>query len=159
MSDSESSAGGSPAPQQPTPEAQQPALDGAPSAEDGAPQEDELDTSFFPAPPAYYKLYTAETLALPEDAPERRELEAPDIDLILQGGSYSVFGETWPVEEVLPTLGEMSVKELFDPAAGSSALSTLLSLSSGAHGRCMQQRGPNPSSPFSGRCSSPTRNS
>lgn len=128
MSDSESSTGGSPvavaqlaAADQP-PSEQQAQDDVAPAA---PAQEDELDTSFFPAPPAYYKLYTSTTLALDATSPERQRLEPPDVGLILQGGSYSVFGETWPVEEVLPSLHELGVRELFDPTAGSSSSSLL----------------------------------
>ncbi|TKA51781.1 hypothetical protein B0A53_05467 [Rhodotorula sp. CCFEE 5036] len=91
-----------------------PASDGAPPAAPPPPQEQdaqpppppEFDTSLFPAPPAFYHRYT--------DA-EANLAPPPNVDWIVQDGSYTVFGETWPVEETTPTLHEMGVPEMFDP--------------------------------------------
>ncbi|KAK4048504.1 hypothetical protein OIV83_004672 [Microbotryomycetes sp. JL201] len=106
-------------------------------AQDG----DELDTSFFPAPAHYYKRYTDYNLSIQDkdaaiDAPQggtdarvlrRRDLDPPDVDEIVRHGSYSVFGETWPVEEQLPSLAHMGVREMFDKGQDrSQSLSTLL---------------------------------
>ncbi|GAA5877842.1 hypothetical protein JCM3774_000193 [Rhodotorula dairenensis] len=86
----------------------------------------EFDTSLFPAPPVFYHRYTDHNLALSDrehliaDVPgephpfPRRHLDPPDVDWIVHDGSYSVFGETWPVNEVSPTLQEMGVPEMFD---------------------------------------------
>ncbi|KWU44371.1 MED7-domain-containing protein [Rhodotorula sp. JG-1b] len=77
----------------------------APPQEDAQPPP-EFDTSLFPAPPAFYHRYTDADLA---------NLDPPNVDWITQDGSYTVFGETWPVEETTPTLKEMGVPEMFDP--------------------------------------------
>lgn len=92
--------------------------------------ETDLDNSFFPSPPAFYKRYTTTALSLPPSAPlpplegipacTAAELEPPNPEWILEGGAYQVFGETWPVEEVLPTLEEMGVTEMFVRGAGTS---------------------------------------
>lgn len=113
----------------------EPPLDPATAAAGAPPAgEDSLDTSFFPAPAHYYKRYTETNLAVPRDSTDplhsedpkdppflAKELDPPNVDWIVEGGSYSVFGETWPVEEVLPTLEEMGVKELFVRGAGASS--------------------------------------
>lgn len=123
MSDSGSSAAASPAPVQ----LQQQGSAAAPPPGDEQPADDSLETSFFPAPAPYYTRYTSDNLALPLTASvqlpngqevSRAELEPPNIDWIVEEGSYSVFGETWPVEEKLPSLAEMGVQELFDPTVG-----------------------------------------
>ncbi|KAL8279881.1 hypothetical protein RQP46_007731 [Phenoliferia psychrophenolica] len=112
--------GGSPAPS-------------AKSANDG----DDLDSSFFPAPAVYYKRYTTANLALPLDAAvvvpgeepacTRADLEPPNPAWVVERGNYSVFGETWPVEEVLPSLEDMGVKEMFARGADrTTSLQTLL---------------------------------
>lgn len=105
------------------------------NAEDQPPapgSEADLDNSFFPSPPAFYKRYTTASLALPPSAPlpaiegllacTAAELEPPNPEWIVEGGAYQVFGETWPVEEVLPTLEEMGVTEMFVRGAGASVL-------------------------------------
>ncbi|GAA5956772.1 hypothetical protein JCM21900_002178 [Sporobolomyces salmonicolor] len=112
-----------------------------PSTDSPAPQAapaDEFDTSFFPAPSPFFARYTSHNLSLPPDAlisdvPGEpapflaKELEPPNVDWIVQEGSYSVFGETWPVEEKLPTLEEMGVQEMFDRNADrKQSLQTLL---------------------------------
>lgn len=107
-------------------------LNGAPAPEPPleAPP-DEFDTSFFPAPSPYYARYTTRNLALPldalisdvvgEPAPFRREeMEPPNVDWVVEDGSYSVFGETWPIDEKLPTLEDMGVKEMFERGGGAS---------------------------------------
>ncbi|GAA5895629.1 hypothetical protein JCM5296_003766 [Sporobolomyces johnsonii] len=103
-----------------------------------APPPDEFDTSFFPAPSPFFARYTSHNLSLPPDAlisdvPGEpapflaKELEPPNVDWIVQEGSYSVFGETWPVEDKLPTLEEMGVQEMFDRNADrKQSLQTLL---------------------------------
>lgn len=89
----------------------------------------EFDTSFFPAPSPYYHRYSSRNLALDADAvisdvpgepkPFRAsELAPPNVDWIIEDGSYSVFGETWPIEEHLPTLQEMGLSEMFDHTRG-----------------------------------------
>ncbi|GAA5989979.1 hypothetical protein JCM10908_002406 [Rhodotorula pacifica] len=95
----------------------------------GAPPADDFDTSLFPAPPVFYHRYTDENLAISDPATlisnvpgeprpfARRELDPPNVEWIVQDGSYSVFGETWPVEEKMPTLQEMGVPEMFDRGA------------------------------------------
>ncbi|BGP27531.1 mediator of RNA polymerase II transcription subunit 7 [Rhodotorula toruloides] len=102
------------------------------------PPPDELDTSIFPGPPAFYHRYTSANLALPLDATisevpgeprpfQRSEMEPPNVDWIVQEGNYSVFGETWPVDEKVPTLEEMGVQEMFDRTADrKQSLQTLL---------------------------------
>ena len=93
----------------------------------------EFDTSFFPAPSPYFHRYTSTNLALPpteliSDVPNEpqpflaKELEPPNVDWIIEEGSYSVFGETWPVNEQLPSLTEMGVKEMFDTKKGTLSL-------------------------------------
>ncbi|GAA5878044.1 hypothetical protein JCM16303_002829 [Sporobolomyces ruberrimus] len=99
-----------------------PSQDGINPDEPPAP---EFDTSFFPAPSPYFHRYSSTNLSLPPDSlisdvpgePRpflAKELEPPNVEWIIEGGSYSVFGETWPVEEHLPTLEEMGLEELFD---------------------------------------------
>jgi len=93
----------------------------------------EFDTSFFPAPSPYFHRYTSTNLALPpteliSDVPNEpqpflaKELEPPNVEWIVEEGSYSVFGETWPVNEQLPSLTEMGVKEMFDTKKGTLSL-------------------------------------
>jgi mediator of RNA polymerase II transcription subunit 7 len=129
MSDSGSSTAASPAPAQLQQQQQQQDSAAAPppGADEQPLEDDSLETSFFPAPAPYYTRYTSDNLALPLAAPvqlpngqevSRAELEPPNIDWIVEEGSYSVFGETWPVEEKLPSLAEMGVQELFDPTVG-----------------------------------------
>lgn len=117
-----------------SPMAQDAPLPDAPRPPAGAPSESgsssELDTSFFPAPAHFYKRYTSANLLLPSSHPDvlslpndpitflARDLEPPNPDWVLERGSYSVFGETWPVEEVLPSLSDMGVTEMFTPRAG-----------------------------------------
>lgn len=94
----------------------------------GGDDDDMLETSFFPSPAHYYKRYTSSNFALPLDSViggigvdevvTRAELEPPNVDWIVEGGSYSVFGDTWPVEEVLPTLEEQGVREMFTRGQG-----------------------------------------
>ncbi|GJN93990.1 hypothetical protein Rhopal_007053-T1 [Rhodotorula paludigena] len=113
-----------------------PAPGSAPASADapleGNPPLDDLDTSVFPAPPAFFHRYTDRNLALPPDAliddvPGelrpflRADLDPPNVDWIVEEGSYSVFGETWPIDEKVPTLQEMGVPEMFDPNADRKA--------------------------------------
>ncbi|GAA5966957.1 hypothetical protein JCM3765_004413 [Sporobolomyces pararoseus] len=98
----------------------------------------EFDTSFFPAPSPYFQRYTSVNLSLPPDAvisdvpgePKpflAKELAPPNVDWIVEEGSYSVFGETWPIEEHLPTLQEMGLTEMFDKSQDrKESLQTLL---------------------------------
>lgn len=91
--------------------------------------EDDLDSSFFPAPAHYYKLYTDANLTLgpDEEVPlseprcTRKDLEPPNADWVLERGSYSVFGETWPVVETLPNLEDQGIKEMFVRGGGQLA--------------------------------------
>ncbi|GAA5979360.1 hypothetical protein JCM11641_005012 [Rhodosporidiobolus odoratus] len=118
-----------------SPAAAPPALE-QPAQEQPSPEE--FDTSFFPAPSPFYLRYTSQNLALPADAlvsdvpgePEpflRGDMEPPNVDWIVEDGSYSVFGETWPIEEKVPTLEEMGVKEMFERGTNRKAsLQTLL---------------------------------
>ncbi|KAK4053596.1 hypothetical protein OIO90_003835 [Microbotryomycetes sp. JL221] len=96
-----------------------------------------LDTSFFPAPAHYYKRYTDDNLAIKDNDAlvtlsdgttfTRRELDPPDIDDVVKTGSYNVFGDTWPVDEQLPSLGDMGVTEMFDKSQDrTQSLLTLL---------------------------------
>lgn len=121
----DSSPGGSPTNIQSANDASQQQQEGPPADanqdEDGA-----LETSFFPSPAHYYKRYTPTNLALPQDAIisdgtdsyTRAELEPPNVEWIVEGGTYSVFGDTWPVEEVSPTLAEQGVREMFRAGEG-----------------------------------------
>ncbi|KAI5477729.1 Mediator complex, subunit Med7 [Pseudohyphozyma bogoriensis] len=101
--------------------------------------EQALDSSFFPSPSHFYKRYTSANLALPPsaflppipgeiepDSVKREELEPPNVDWVVERGSYAVFGETWPVEEVSPTLEEMGVTEMFN--RGEDRTTSLLTL-------------------------------
>ncbi|BGO95443.1 hypothetical protein NBRC10512_001411 [Rhodotorula toruloides] len=102
------------------------------------PPPDDLDSSIFPGPPPFYHRYTSANLALPLDATisdvpgepqpfQRSEMEPPNVDWIVEEGNYSVFGETWPVDEKVPTLEEMGVQEMFDRNADrKQSLQTLL---------------------------------
>ncbi|GAA6055266.1 hypothetical protein JCM3770_001516 [Rhodotorula araucariae] len=103
-----------------------------PAAPPPAPPPDEFDTAIFPAPPAFYHRYTTHNLALPPNASiadvpgepcpfPRAELDPPNPDWIIEDGSYAVFGETWPIDEKLPTLEEMGVAEMFDRDADRKA--------------------------------------
>lgn len=115
---------------------------------EGNPPLDDLDTSVFPAPPAFFHRYTDRNLALPPDAliddvpgePRpflRADLDPPNVDWIVEEGSYSVFGETWPIDEKVPTLQEMGVPEMFDPNAGALSVSPCLAGSSSSfHSPC-----------------------
>ncbi|GAA6021478.1 hypothetical protein JCM10207_005772 [Rhodosporidiobolus poonsookiae] len=122
-----------------------PSSQGSPGAQpmpDQPPQEaallEDFDTSFFPAPSPYYLRYTQRNLDLPLDATisdvpgepapfSRREMEPPNVEWIVEEGSYAVFGETWPIDEKVPTLEEMGVKEMFERGADrKSSLQTLL---------------------------------
>ncbi|GAA5846310.1 hypothetical protein JCM11251_008028 [Rhodosporidiobolus azoricus] len=110
----------------------------APDAQQSTAPLDDFDTSFFPAPSPFYQRYTSQNLSLPLDAlisdvpgesePFRRaEMEPPNVDWIVEEGSYSVFGETWPIEEKLPSLEEMGVQETFERGADrKQSLQTLL---------------------------------
>ncbi|KAK4700522.1 mediator of RNA polymerase II transcription subunit 7, partial [Phenoliferia sp. Uapishka_3] len=100
--------------------------------------DDDLDTSFFPAPAYFYHRYTTANVALPVSSTEeltvpgagtftRADLEPPNPEWVLERGHYSVFGETWPVEEVLQSLEELGVREMFVRGADRTAsLQTLL---------------------------------
>ncbi|GAA6039364.1 hypothetical protein JCM8097_002817 [Rhodosporidiobolus ruineniae] len=118
---SPSSHGGSPA------QPMQQQFDGPPPPQEPQEPLSEFDTSFFPAPSPFYLRYTSHNLALPldedpliSDVPgepvpfHRSDLEPPNVDWIVEEGSYSVFGETWPIDEKVPTLEEMGVKEMFE---------------------------------------------
>lgn len=130
-----------------TPQAPTPSQSAPPPPSQAPPPADDFDTSLFPAPPVYYHRYTDDNLAVPLDADDadpqsepallassvpgdpqpftRRDLEPPQVDWIVQDGSYSVFGETWPVEETTPTLAEMGVPEMFDRGAGEPTRSSV----------------------------------
>lgn len=116
----------SPQQQPPPPAAQQDEHAPPPPAED---EPDTLDSSFFPSPSHYFQRYTDDNLALPVDPTavltdkagetfSRAELEPPNPDWVVDKGLYSVFGETWPVQEQEIVLGEMGVQEMFDRNAG-----------------------------------------
>jgi mediator of RNA polymerase II transcription subunit 7 len=68
---------------------------------------DEL-TSAFPPPPAYFKFFTQENLALlkskttPETPEKKRELEYLEPPPAPTEGSYSTFGDVWPVPHHSP---------------------------------------------------------
>ncbi|KAM0786003.1 hypothetical protein ACM66B_006821 [Microbotryomycetes sp. NB124-2] len=142
MSSDESSRGNSPALNESHVAQQANDDDGAPRPDNGADSvaqdDNELDTSFFPAPAHYYKRYTDANVSIKDkdaviDAQQggasvlRRDLDPPDVDDIIKHGSYSVFGDTWPVEEQLPSLADMGVREMFDKGhERSQSLSTLL---------------------------------
>ncbi|GAA6007404.1 hypothetical protein JCM11491_004151 [Sporobolomyces phaffii] len=108
----------------------------APNPEEAAAPE--FDTSFFPAPSPYFARYSSANLALPADAliadvpGEPRpfpasDLEPPNVEWIVEEGSYSAFGETWPIEEHLPTLQEMGLDEMYDKSQDrKESLQTLL---------------------------------
>jgi len=100
----------------------------------------------FPSPPSHYQNYTARNLKLlsllreraePEgvdlsnvnqrstlhdqsDIPEwpLAQLEKPRVDWILEEGHYTVFGDTWPVKEHIPSLAEQEGNQMYpsDPA-------------------------------------------
>lgn len=104
-------------------------------------QDEETESSFFPSPPSFYLRYTTANLALPldqtglsvpatatavEDTFNRIDLEPPNVDWILERGHYEVFGERWPIVELLPTLTEMGVQELFDKSVGEFTFYTSL---------------------------------
>lgn len=142
---SPSSVGSPDSPAQPAPQPngahQAPEPDATPAPPPPAPPPDEFDTAIFPAPPAFYHRYTQRNLDLAPDATiadvpgeprpfSRADLDPPNVDWIVEDGSYSVFGETWPIDEKLPTLEDMGVPEMFDRDAGASdvLLLSLLSL-------------------------------
>ncbi|ORY77789.1 MED7 protein-domain-containing protein [Protomyces lactucae-debilis] len=72
-------------------------------------------SSAFPPPPESYKLFTEENLAqlaqdpaqLPDEV--RQALEPPEVPT----ESYTVFGQTWHLQEKLQTLKEAGVKQLY----------------------------------------------
>jgi mediator of RNA polymerase II transcription subunit 7 len=108
-------------------------------------EENELRNPF-PSPPSHYTTYTSnnlkllallreraadadlnqvnqqEVLADLKDVPDwpLAQLEPPRVDWILQDGSYEVFGDTWNVNERIPSLGELGGHQLYpaDPGAG-----------------------------------------
>lgn len=94
-------------------------------------QESTLDSSFFPSPPAYYKRYTTANLALDsseylttagDEAVSAAELQPPNLDWVKERGHYTVFGQTWPIEDQEQTLRDTGLQELFDSATGGSTL-------------------------------------
>ncbi|KAH8099399.1 MED7 protein-domain-containing protein [Cristinia sonorae] len=99
----------------------------------------------FPSPPSHYTNYTAHNLKLLQllhdrtedgtsgpadrqhellsdqtDVPEwpLQQLEKPRVDWILEEGHYTVFGDTWFVKDVIPSLGEQGGQQLYpaDPS-------------------------------------------
>lgn len=99
----------------------------------------------FPSPPSHYTRYTNHNLRLLEllkeragdgvdiaalnqydvlsnqtDVPEWSiaTLEKPRVDWILEDGHYTVFGDTWPVKETIPSLAELGGHQLYpqDPS-------------------------------------------
>ncbi|EIN14037.1 hypothetical protein PUNSTDRAFT_117642 [Punctularia strigosozonata HHB-11173 SS5] len=107
-------------------------------------EENELRNPF-PSPPSHYTNYTSHNLKLLTLLRERvgeadlnqinqqevlgdqdgvpewplAQLEPPRVDWILQEGVYEVFGDTWKVNEKIPSLGELGGNQLYpeDPAA------------------------------------------
>lgn len=79
---------------------------------------EDLITSLYPPPPAYYKVFTeanAEALALCEasaGAPEG-QLQFMVPPLPPEGPSYQSFGALWHFEERIPTLAEMGMEQLY----------------------------------------------
>ncbi|PWN51415.1 hypothetical protein IE53DRAFT_386211 [Violaceomyces palustris] len=55
------------------------------------------------------------------------ELEKPRVDWIEQDGHYHVFGQTWPIPDVTPTLEELGIPTLHPPGV-SDRKSVLISL-------------------------------
>ncbi|PAV22479.1 mediator subunit med7 [Pyrrhoderma noxium] len=100
-------------------------------------QEAELRNPF-PSPPSHYQNYSSHNLNLlsllkerqneenkytsqqellkdQEDVPDwpLTQLEKPRVDWIVEDGSYTVFGDTWPIKEKIPSLGEEGGHQLY----------------------------------------------
>jgi mediator of RNA polymerase II transcription subunit 7 len=79
---------------------------------------DEL-TSAFPPPPAYFKFFTPENLALlksrktPETPEKKRELEYLEAPPAPSEGAYSTFGDVWPVPPPLLSAANNSSLNVF----------------------------------------------
>lgn len=52
------------------------------------------------------------------------ELGKPNIDLIEEDGGYTVFGQTWPIPDVMPTLEQLGIPTLYPPGAAGKLGST-----------------------------------
>jgi len=99
----------------------------------------------FPSPPSHYTNYTTHNLRLLDLLQERSvseadisqinqhealsdqtdvpewpllQLEKPRVDWILEEGHYSVFGDTWFIKDVIPSLGEQGGQQFYpaDPS-------------------------------------------
>ncbi|KAJ3477956.1 hypothetical protein NLI96_g10104 [Meripilus lineatus] len=109
----------------------------------------------FPSPPSHYQNYTTHNLKLLSLLQERvgdgevsqvnqyhvlsdqsdipdwslTQLDKPRVDWILEEGSYTVFGDTWPIKEEIPSLAELGGHQLYpaDPSVDRRpALQTVL---------------------------------
>ncbi|EJD42588.1 hypothetical protein AURDEDRAFT_89480 [Auricularia subglabra TFB-10046 SS5] len=95
----------------------------------------------FPSPPSHYRNYTSQNLRLlslfksrtdgqdeAETSQSQREvladepnvpewdlrtLEPPRVDWVVEDGHYSVFGDTWPIQETIPSLSEAGGTQLY----------------------------------------------
>ncbi|KAI8374449.1 MED7 protein-domain-containing protein [Radiomyces spectabilis] len=90
-------------------------------------QEAQSTGSAWPAPPNYYKRYTLENVQLLREAQKKGEFpdapiqQPPLPEFYLQAmepppvptDSYTVFDQKWQVQDRLPTLSELGVKQLF----------------------------------------------
>ncbi|KPV71948.1 uncharacterized protein RHOBADRAFT_331, partial [Rhodotorula graminis WP1] len=56
------------------------------------------------------------------------DLDPPNVDWIVEDGSYAVFGETWPIDEKLPTLQDMGHTRFTWPTPRTDRKTSLQSL-------------------------------
>ncbi|KAJ2847418.1 Mediator of RNA polymerase II transcription subunit 7 [Coemansia brasiliensis] len=87
--------------------------------QEGAQQGDgqQLDLSF-PAPPDYYSLFTDANLQRLKETDRESALENAELKFLVpppppQTGTYSVFGRVWQVHDLLPTLSEQNIPQLY----------------------------------------------
>ncbi|THH17769.1 hypothetical protein EUX98_g9064 [Antrodiella citrinella] len=73
------------------------------------------------SPSDFSQLNQHEVLSDQQDVPEwpLQQLEKPRVDWILEEGHYSVFGDTWFIKDVIPSLGEQGGQQFYpaDPSA------------------------------------------
>ncbi|KAI8970961.1 MED7 protein-domain-containing protein [Pilobolus umbonatus] len=88
--------------------------------------EQQTTRSAWPDPPNYYKRYTDENLELLKEAKRTNSYPVEPIHTIIPEfylqqleppptptEDYTVFDQTWPIDDHLPTLDELGVKHLF----------------------------------------------
>lgn len=74
-------------------------------------------SSAFPPPPPFYKAFTEENIALAASDNEEAKKANEDLEFLIPPPvpteSYRLFGETWRIPDVMPTLKDMGITQLY----------------------------------------------